>query len=585
MTSYAPAVRTRTALLLAAIAVFSTGCDSRRETATPDTSVSAAQATRAWPAFVDEFVAGYFEANPAFAVIAGRHEFDGRLPDFTAAGIRAEAARLRAFRERALAYTDAQLDAKQRVERDYLVARIDNDLFWTEIAKLHEGNPSFYLGPLDPSVYVTREYAPLDVRARAFTKYLRSVAAAVPQIRGNFAAPLPKPYLKVGIAGFGGLADFYRKDVPVAFAAVQDAQVQADLKAAIEPAAKALDEFAAWLKAQEATAIDAQPLGPERYAQMLRMTEGVDVPLAQLEAAGRADLDRNLAALKDACAKFAPGASVEACVKRMKANKPRGGAVPAAREQLQELRAFVVAKDLVSIPGTEAALVEQAPPFKAQNFAFIEIPGPYEQNLPSIYYISPPDPSWSKAEQADYVPGRWDLMSTSAHEVWPGHFLQFLHSNRAESQIGRLFVGYAYAEGWAHYVEEMLFEKGWQPDNPEARIGQLSKALLRNVRLLSSIGIHTQGMTVAESEQMFRELAYQDVGNARQQAARGAYDPGYLNYTLGKLMIRKLRDDWAATRGGDAAWKQFHDAFLAYGGPPIPLVRRAMLGANAGPPL
>jgi uncharacterized protein (DUF885 family) len=259
--------------------------------------------------------------------------------------------------------------------------------------------------------------------------------------------------------------------------------------------------------------------------------------------------------------------------------------VPAAREQLKELRAFVVAKDLVSIPGTEEALVEQAPPFKAQNFAFIEIPGPYEKGLPSIYYISPPDPSWSKAEQADYVPGKWDLMSTSAHEVWPGHFLQFLHSNRAASQIGRLFVGYAYAEGWAHYVEEMMIEKGWQAGNPEAHIGQLSKALLRNVRLLSSIGIHTKGMTVAESEKMFRELAYQDVGNARQQAARGAYDPGYLNYTLGKLMIRKLRDDWAATRGGETAWKQFHDAFLSYGGPPIPLVRRAMLGPNAGPAL
>lgn len=575
----------RAALALAVVTAFAAGCGSRHDASPADTTASAVRQAQAWPAFVDEFVAGYFEANPPFAVSAGRHEFDGRLPDFRPDSIRGEIARLHGLRDRALAYTDARLDERQRFERDYLVARIDNDLFWTEIAKLHEGNPSFYLGPLDPSVYVTREYAPLDVRARAFTKYLRSVAAAVPQIRANFAAPLPKPYIKVGVAGFGGLADFYRKDVPAAFASVQDPQVQAELKAAIEPAASAMAEFAAWLQAQEATAIDAQPLGAERYAQMLKMTEGVDVPVAQVEAAGRADLERNLALLKDACAQFAPGTSVEACVKRMKAHKPKGGAVPAAREQLKELRAFVAAQELVTIPGTEEALVEQAPPFKAQNFAFIEIPGPYEQNLPSIYYISPPDPSWSKAEQADYVPGTWDLMSTSAHEVWPGHFLQFLHSNRAQSQVGRLFVGYAYAEGWAHYVEEMMLEKGWQADNPEARIGQLAKALLRNVRLLSSIGIHTKGMTIAASEQMFRELAYQDAGNARQQAARGAYDPAYLNYTLGKLMIRKLRDDWAATRGGPAAWKQFHDAFLSYGGPPIPLVRRAMLGANAGPAL
>jgi uncharacterized protein (DUF885 family) len=179
------------------------------------------------------------------------------------------------------------------------------------------------------------------------------------------------------------------------------------------------------------------------------------------------------------------------------------------------------------------------------------------------------------------VPGAADLLFTSVHEVWPGHFLNFLHSNRARSIFGRIFVGYAFAEGWAHYTEEMMWEAGLGDRHPETHIGQLTNALLRNARYLSAIGLHTKGMTVAESEHLFREKAYQDAGNSRQQAARGTYDPAYLNYTLGKLMIRKLREDWSRDRGGQKAWREFHDQFLSFGGPPIPLVRRVMVGGGA----
>jgi uncharacterized protein (DUF885 family) len=169
------------------------------------------------------------------------------------------------------------------------------------------------------------------------------------------------------------------------------------------------------------------------------------------------------------------------------------------------------------------------------------------------------------------------LLFTSVHEVWPGHFLQFLHSNNSPSKFGQVFIGYAFAEGWAHYTEEMMWDAGLGEGDSTVHIGQLLNALLRNVRLISAIGLHTGKMTVEQSERMFRELAFQDPGNARQQAARGTFDPAYLNYTMGKLMIRKLRDDWCADRGGREAWKDFHDQFLSFGGPPIPLVRKAML--------
>jgi len=318
---------------------------------------------------------------------------------------------------------------------------------------------------------------------------------------------------------------------------------------------------------------------------MVKETEGVDVSLDRLEDVGRADLARNQAALKEACGNFAPGKTIPRCIDLANATKPQGGPVEDARRQLGMLQQFLRDKDLVTIPGTEQALVHESPPYQRWNFAYIDIPGPYEKGLPSVYYIAPPDPKWTKAEQAAYIPGEADLLFTSVHEVWPGHFLQFLHSNRSRSKVGQVFVGYAFAEGWAHYSEEMMWEAGLGDGDPETHIGQLQNALLRNCRYLSAIGMHARGMTPAQSETMFRTECYQDAGTARQQAARGTFDPAYLNYTLGKLMIRQLREDWTKDKGGREAWKRFHDEFLAYGGPPIPLVRRAMLGPNAGPAL
>jgi hypothetical protein len=277
----------------------------------------------------------------------------------------------------------------------------------------------------------------------------------------------------------------------------------------------------------------------------------------------------------------------------MNASKPKEGTVRGAIAQLGELKSFVIDKKVVTVPSDQQAAVKESPPYNRGNFAYINIPGPFEKGVVSTYFVAPPDPSWSAKERAEYIPGVADLLFTSAHEVWPGHYLQFQHSLRNKSLVSGLWVGYAYAEGWAHYAEEMMWEVGLGNGEPEYHIGQLTNALLRDVRFISAIGLHTQGMTVEQSEKMFLEKAYQDAGNARQQAARGTYDPAYLNYTMGKLMIRKLRQDWTAVNplpaGVDAAsaqrWQAFHDKFLSYGGPPIPLVRRAMMGAEDKGPL
>ncbi len=539
------------------------------------------KASSGWEVFINGFIDTYFEANPLFAVYQGRHEYDGRFPDWSEAGLKQWMSRLGQLRDSAAGFPIDSSDRAAQLERDYVISVIDRDLFWGERADWPHRNPEFYTGSIDPNVYIAREYASLSQRMRSYTRYAANLPAALAQVRANLRTPMPKPYAEIGLGRFSGLASYLKTDVPQVFRPVTDAGLQREFGTANAAAVKALEELAAWFSNQAKRGTNDYALGAEQFAEMLKMTEGVDTPLDSLEQRGREDMDRNIAALKQACSRYAPGQSIAECVARMNAHKPAGSPVEAARVQLDTLEAFVRAKNLVSIPGTERALVHEAPPYQRFNFAYIDIPGPYEKGLPSIYYIAPPDPTWPKAEQQAYLPGAADLLFTSVHEVWPGHFLHFLHSNRARSTFGRVFVGYAFAEGWAHYTEEMMWEAGLGNGDPDTHIGQLMNALLRNARYLSAIGLHTKGMTVAESERLFRERAYQDAGNSRQQAARGTYDPAYLNYTLGKLMIRKLREDWTRARGGQNAWRQFHDQFLSYGGPPIPLVRRVMVGGGA----
>lgn len=588
----------RLLLMLTGLLAFLVGCgprDSSTEAPDADPGQAAAESPappslepessafvmEGWDVFVNRFIEEHLAAHPAWAVMQGRHEFDGQLPDWSADGIRAEVRRLRAARNQAYAYPGAQLSDQQVLQREYLVARIDHDLFWAEKVAWPFRNPQFYLGwmndSLDPAPYITLDYAPIEERMAAFTRYLEAIPRAAAQIRENLKLPMPRTWLDLGVSAFGGYATYFRDDVPAIWSSVRDEALQARFAAANEQAIVAMQDLADWLLANRDSATEQYALGPDLFQQMLWDTERVDVSIDELEAIGRLDMQRNLAALQLACLQFSPGSDLPGCFEKMAARKPEPDAVSAARRQLEETRRFLEQQQLVSIPGSEVALVDEAPPYARSNSAYINIPGPWEENQPSVYYISPPDPSWPEAVQADYVPGESDLLFTSVHEVWPGHFLNFLHANRARWLFGRAFVGYAFGEGWAHYTEEMMLEAGLRDADPETRIGQLSNALLRNARFLSAIGLHARGWTVEQARQFFVEEAYQSEGTAIQQAARGTYDPAFLNYTMGKLLIRQLREDWTAERGGREAWKAFHDEFLSFGGPPIPLVREQMM--------
>ncbi len=582
-------LRNCTLFLLAGLLLGLAGCQQSSKSPS-----SAPAANDPWPKTRDLFIEDYLKAQPYFAAQSGRHEFDGQMPDLSAAGIQHEIDRLHGWRTKLAALDAAAMQPRELFEREYGLSVVDRDLFWLEKARVPFTNPYWYIGQIDPDMYVSREYAPLDQRMKGYIQYARAIPAIAGDIAANLKPPLPKSYIDIGVAIFGGLADFYQHDVTPIFKDVRDQAMQKELVEADAAAAKAMTELKDRLLKGRKSGNEKFALGKDLFAQMLMDTERVDLPIEQIEAAGRADLERNTAALKTECAVYLPKGSLRECVAKEAADKPpggTGGTLDAARDQLNVLKQFIVTHHVVTIPNDQNARVAEAPPYNRANFAFIQIPGPYEHDVASIYNIAPPDPNWSTAEQAAYVPGIATLMFTSVHEVWPGHFLQFLYSNGNKSKFEGLWVGYGFAEGWAHYSEEMMIEEGFEKGNPEMHIGQLTEALLRDVRLLSAIGLQTRGMTQAASEKMFRDDAFQDPGNARQQAARGTYDPAYLNYTLGKLMIRKLRSDWVAQKlGGKPAtadqehelWHQFHDQFLSYGGPPIPLVRKEMLGGAQG---
>ncbi len=560
-------------LLLAAVASVSltvSGCKK----VDSDTDIAAEDLSE-WGRFAQDYIDGYLPLNPVFAVGSGKHEYDGQLPDWSEKGIAARIAYLKEKKAAALAFDAADMSKADAFERDYLVSTIDGELFWSETSEALYTNPAVYRGALSPATYVTVPYADEETRFKAYITYLGNIPAAAEQIRANLRTPMPETFVNLGIGSFQGYADYYRGDAIKEFGGITDKDLLAQHDAAVEKAAAAMEGLANWLRSEKSNATQNYALGAEKFAAMLKATEGVDISLAELKAIGVADMRRNQKALREACAAYAPETDITGCITKANQDKPDGGAVQGARNQLASLKTFVADNDIVTIPSDEEAKVEEAPPYRRSNLAYINIPGAYEKGLPSVYYISPPDPSWDAAKQQAYIPGKSDLLYISVHEVWPGHFLNFLHAQKAKSLFGRLFVGYAFAEGWAHYTEEMMWDAGLGEGDPGNHIGQLTNALLRNVRYLSAIGLHTEGMTVEQSRQMFITDGFQSEGSAEQQAARGTYDPAYLNYTMGKLMIQKLREDW--TGGDRTKWKAFHDEFLSYGGPPIPMVRAAMM--------
>ncbi|PJA38350.1 MAG: DUF885 domain-containing protein, partial [Lysobacterales bacterium CG_4_9_14_3_um_filter_62_6] len=307
-------------LTLALTAMLLTGCNRDQADApapaasTSTAALSTESLVKPWQTSVDGFIDGYFQHNPTQAANAGKHAFDGQLPDYSAAGLKATADWLHQQQDLIGGYADEQLDATQRFQRDYVLATIHGQLFWLEDSGFPARNPAFYGDNLSPSMYLTRPYAPLAQRMAAFVRYQEALPKAIEQIRGNFKPPLPASYIDLGVNTFAGYAKFFKDDVPGIFTEVKDEALQQRFANANAGAIAATQAMADWLSSLKPQATEDFALGAERFSRMLQATELVDLPLDQLKAVGEADLARNLASLKTACDLFAHGKTLAACV-------------------------------------------------------------------------------------------------------------------------------------------------------------------------------------------------------------------------------------------------------------------------------
>lgn len=543
----------------------------------------------AFAALAGELLDGIVARRPTRGARLGLHALDGRLPDLSPEGIAAT----RAWLDEALGRLDAVdptlLSPLQRAERATLRATLSTWVFDWTTRRVLERDPRALLATVSVAETIKRDYAPLHVRASAALALAKAAPAFLRAGEARLDRRLPGPVLETAIAQTRGTAAFVRGQVRARFAALGSRVEREELDHALAGLAAALDEYAAALEGRRDEADDDFRLGKEAFLELLRRAHGFALPLGRLREIFEADLARNTAALAEAAAEIDPDADVADVVERVLADRPPADRVlQTAAQQAERLRDGIGALDLVRIPGDDPLRVVVTPPYLRFNMAFLDAPGPFETKaMPSFYYITPPDPAWPPERQAAYVPATNDLLFITAHEAWPGHFLQSLHRKEVPSRVLRALGSSATSEGWAHYTEELAIETGLV-EGPEAHVGQLVNALLRDVRCLSAIGLHTGRMSVARSERLFRRRAYQDEANAHQQAWRGTFDPMYLVYTLGKLAIYEMREDVRArtrSEGGTFRLRDFHEAFLSFGNAPLPAIREALLGAEAGPPL
>lgn len=531
----------------------------------------------------DDLLAQLFRLSPETAAALGDHSGDGKLSYPDAAGIR-EALAWASEVERALgAFDPSALSKLERVERAAWL-QIARDLrFALEVRRVPQRDPRFYAYPLDVARYVAKNYAPLAERARALAAHADAGVRVLALAEQQLEPALPRAGIEVALGVVHGGVRFLREDLPLATAPLGDDPQRAETLAAAERLAAAAERYAAFLETRLPASDASYALGEAALLRMLRETEGLDLTRAQIESTCRAEIERDTAALADAARAIDRNGDVRAVVARVLTERMEPSEVIAyARSKVEELRRLVVEKQLATIPSDDPLIVTDSPAYMREAFAFLSAGGPLEPRaVESHYYITPPDPSWPLAKQREFVMPTATLLDVSAHEAFPGHFLHALFVRKIEPRTLRALASIASTvavEGWGLYAEEMAWEAGGR--DPEGRIGQLTEALLRGARCLSSLGLHVDGWSVEDAARTFREIAHQSPTSAHEEALRGTYDPMYLGYALGKAAIRELREDvrakWEA-EGRAFTLRAFHDEFLSYGGVPLPAIREAML--------
>ena len=526
---------------------------------------------------------------PTEASELGLHQYDGMLPDLSGMATRARLQRILHGLDRLVTIDLQHLPSQQRMDYRCLEMALKNEHF--DLAELHilETDPMKQLGHLNVTNYIHRDFAPFPERVQSLTRLLSQVPDFLNAMLVTLREEVARPILDTSIEAYGGMARFYREGLDRVAEDISDRLLLEPFNQARESAARAVDSLLAALERRLEKASPHFAIGPELYQKMLLYGEMVDLPLSQLVDIGQADLERNLEELAEVAAHIDRGRTVRELIEATGKEHPSSDSlIPDAGRMLEDIRQFIIDRDLLTVPYQQRCQVTETPSFMRWAFAAMDTPGLLEsQATESYYYVTPVEPHWTERQKEEWLSNfnYHTLQMVSIHEAYPGHFVHYLHSRSAPSLVSKALCSYSFSEGWAHYTEEMMLEAGYGHDNTSLKISQVCEALLHDCRYLCSIGMHTQEMGLEEATKFFMEKAFMGEFPARKEALRGTFEPGYLNYTLGKLMIMKLKEDYRQERGPSFSLKEFHDKLLSYSAPPVPLVREAMLTDHHSPPL
>jgi uncharacterized protein (DUF885 family) len=541
------------------------------------------------PHFVDEYLSYLYEVHPTLAAFDGVHVHDDLLEDAGRQAIDAQVRALGGFARRLAAIDPARLTDTERLERPALEASIRSRLFELETIRPVEKSLQYYADVVATSLagQVLFDYAPLAERARRVLSKLRQVPRLMQSARDNLKDP-PGIYLKVGLESLRGTLRFINDDLPRAFGDLGDLHLLGDLADASTEAATAIEGLVDYVEQDLAPrARGSFRLGPHVFEQKLQLNEGLTLSADKLLAIALRELAATQEEFRRVASRLNGGDPLGAWQKTKANHPPAGQLVTAVRDQIEEIQRFIARQGLVTLPEGATVAVAPTPRFYRWTSASMWTPGPFETRAQrAFYYITDVDPAWPEERQAEHLRdfNYAALWAITIHEVFPGHFLHYQHLRRVEPKLRKslLFSSTAFVEGWAHYCEQMMVDEGFRKSDPAVRLGQLAEALIRLCRFVVGIRLHCEDLSVEQGVRFFRDEAFLEEATARREAERGTFDPEYILYSAGKLMLLKLRDDYQARAGAEYSLRAFHDTLLANGTVPIWLHRALMLGEQNG---
>jgi uncharacterized protein (DUF885 family) len=558
-----------------------------------DAPPATAAADQAFAHLADQYFDQFMlPTNPSAATSYGIHKYDGKLEDYSRAGIDAEVAALKTWESRVAAVDPSSLSLYVRGDRDLVLDNIRSTLLTLQAIRPWEKNPDFYSSGITSSAFtlMERKFAPPETRLRDLISREKQMPAALLAARANLKNP-PKIYTEIALEQLPGLIKFFQHDVPSAFADVHDAELNKQFAASNGAVIKALDDYQAWLKKDVLPVSHGDfRIGAKVFREKLEYDEMVDLPLDKLIAIDEANMKANQAEFAKVAKELDPTKTPREVLAELAADHPAPGKIlDTFRATFDSLIGFIDSHHIITIPSTVRPTLEETPPFmRAITFASMDTPGPYEDKATTAYFnVTLPDPSWSK-QRTDEFMAQFSypvITSIATHEAYPGHYIQFLWMHKMHDRVRKLLGANTNVEGWAHYCEQMMLDEGLaQYEFPHDRrqqlllkLGQLQDALLRNARFIVGIKLHTGQMTMPQAVDFFVKQGYQSRAVGEVETKRGTSDPTYLYYTLGKLEILKLRADVQKREGAKFNLEQFHDDFMQHGFAPIKIVRREML--------